>query len=187
MMWLLMCLLLAVVALVCVPRVRLYRRLFADSHLMEYAHGLAALKQAALREIIAGEAGAIQSPDDARILRTSAGLVLVYTVSTGTPGTYVHHASVSLAGGVTAHAVGATFILLWARLLGVEYSRLALQVWPSTVHHAEFVLDAEEQSRFAERPVTAATAEWLQAFQTECASARQNLRFEPVAHRVELT
>jgi hypothetical protein len=86
--------------------------------------------------------------------------------------------SVSLPGQAAAHAVGATFILLWARRLGFDYGRLALRVSPSTVHHAEIVLDEDEHSRFAAQPVDAPTAEWLQAFQAECAVARQSLRWE---------
>jgi hypothetical protein len=156
-----------------VARVSLYRRLFGVPHLMEFAQELAALKQAALRDLDPQD----KERGDAPILRTSVGLALVYTVSRRGGG-YVHHASVSLPGQAAAHAVGATFILLWARRLGFDYGRLALRVSPSTVHHAEIVLDEDEHSRFAAQPVDAPTAEWLQAFQAECAVARQSLRWE---------
>jgi hypothetical protein len=141
----------------------------------EFGHGLAALKKAAMRAV--GDGGDAPSPDDARILRTAAGLALLYTISMKAPGTYVHHASVSIPGRVTARAVGETFILLWAKLLGVAYQRLALEVSPTTVHHAEFVLDENEQASFAQRPVQTPTVELLQAFQSECAAARPNLRW----------
>ena len=177
MLWLLACLAIAAAGLVSWIMLRLswYRRLFAVPHLMQFAQGLAAVKQAAMRDVITGDGEGIQPPDDARILRTSAGLAFLYTVSLGA-GTYVHHASVSIPGRPTAHAVGETFILLWAKLLGVEYGRLALDVSPMTVHHAEFVLNEHEQSEFAQRPIETPTAEWLQAFLTECATARQSLR-----------
>ena len=158
-----------------VARVFLYRRLFSVSHLMEFAQELAPLKQAALLDLDPQDKE--RSPGDAPILRTSVGLALVYTVSTRSGG-YVHHASVSLPGQATAHAVGATFILLWARHLGFDYGRLALRVSPSTVHHAELVLDEDEQLRFAAQPVEAPTAEWLRALQVECATARQSLHWE---------
>jgi hypothetical protein len=145
---------------------------------MEFGQRLAALKQAAIRDVIPSDGEGVPPPDDPRILRTSAGLALIYTVSVGTPGTYVHHASVSIPGRVTAHAVGETFTLLWARLLGVGYERLSLQVSPTTVHHAEFVLDENEQSNFAQRPMAAPTVELLQAFQAECRGARQSLRWD---------
>jgi hypothetical protein len=151
-----------------------YHRLFADRHFMQVAQAIAALKQAALRDIVGTAGGDIRSPDDPRTLRTSAGLALVYTVSIRTPGAYVHHASVSLPGGVTAHAVGETFILLWARMLGVAHERLALGVSSATVHHAEFVLDEQEQADFVQRPVEAPTAESLQAFRAESLRARRN-------------
>ena len=159
-------------------RSSVYRTLFGIPHLMEFGQGLAAVKQAALQDVIASDGGGVRGPDDPRILRTSVGLVLVYTVSIRTPGIYVHHASVSVPGRVTAHAVGETFILLWAKLLGVAYERLTLQVSPTTVHHAEFVLDGNEQSDFAQRPVETPTVESLQAFPAERAGARQNLRWD---------
>jgi len=178
MSWLLALLAIAAASLVwwILRRLFWYRRLFAVPHLMEFGQGLAAVKRAAMREVIAGDAEGGPSPDDARILQTSAGLALLYTVSLGAAGTYVHHASVSIPGRPTAHAVGETFILLWAKLLGIEYARLALDVSPMTVHHAEFVLNEQEQSDFAQRLVAAPTAEWMQAFLAECATARQNLR-----------
>jgi hypothetical protein len=175
-MWLLLCLAVVVAGLAwwTVSRLSVYRRLFAVAHMSEFGQGLAALKQAAMRA--AGDGGDVSSPDDARILRTSAGLALLYTISIKAPGTYVHHASVSIPGRVTAHAVGETFILLWAKLLGVKYERLALEVSPTTVHHAEFMLDENEQANFARRPVQAPTVELLQAFRSDCAAARQSLR-----------
>jgi hypothetical protein len=112
-------------------------------------------------------------------MQTSAGLVFVYTVSIDPAGTYVHHASVSIPGRVTAHAVGETFILLWAKLLGVGYDRLVLQVSPATVHHATFVLDESEQAAFAQRPVETPAADMLKAFQAECLTVRQNLHRGP--------
>jgi len=178
MSWLLTLLAIAAASLVwwIVRRLFWYRRLFAVPHLMEVGQGLAAVKRAATRDMIASEANGVDSPDDTRILRTSAGFVLLYTISKGAPGTYVHHASVSIPGHPTAHAVGDTFILLWAKLLGIEYWRLVLDVSPMTVHHAEFVLNEQEQSDFTQRLVEAATAEWMQAFLAECATARQNIR-----------
>jgi hypothetical protein len=156
-------------------RLSAYRRLFADRHLMEVAQRLAALKQAALRDIIAADGRDIRAPDHPSILHTSAGLVLLYTVSCRPPGIFVHHASVSIPGRVTAHAVGETFILLWARMLGIGYERLTLSVSPTTVHHAEFVLDEREQADFVSRPVETPTIELLQTFQAECLSIRPGL------------
>jgi hypothetical protein len=182
-MWLVVCSTIAIAGLVwwMVSRLSSYRRLFADRHLVEFSQGLAVVKQAALRNIAPADADDIQSADDARILRTSADLALLYTVTIRSPGRYVHHASVSIPGEVTAHAVGAMFILLWARLLGVGYEHLSLGVSAATVHHAEFELNEEEQVDFVQRAVDVPTAEWLQAFQAECLTARESLTWNPIA------
>jgi hypothetical protein len=174
MWWLLACLAIPVVGWI-LSRVFAYNRLLATPHLMQFGQALPALKQAAMREV--GRPGSAPLlPDDARVLRTSAGLAFVYTVSVEPAGKYVHHASVSIPGQVTVHVVGDTFILLWAKLLGVRYERLSFQISPTTLHHAEFVLDESEQSDFAQRPVEAPTVESLKAFQAECLRTRQNLR-----------
>jgi hypothetical protein len=121
----------------------------------------------------------LPSSGDDRILETSAGLAFVYTVIIDPDGRSIHHASVSLRGRITPHAVSETFILLWARLLGVDYRRVVLQVSPTflasfarmrfaTVHHGEFVLDTGEQAELARRPVEMPTAGTLKAFQAEC-------------------
>jgi hypothetical protein len=182
-MWLVVCSTIAIAGFVwwIVSALSSYRRLFADRHLVEFSQGLAAVKQAALRNIAPADGGDIQSADDARILRTSADLALLYTATIRSPGRYVHHASVSIPGRVTAHAVGATYILLWARLLGVGYERLSLGVSPATVHHAEFELNEEEQADFVQRTVDVPTAEWLQAFRAECLAARESLTWNPIA------
>jgi hypothetical protein len=162
-----------------VSRVLRYEKLFGIRHLMQFAQALPALKQAAMRQVMTGGDGVAPSPGDDRILQTSAGLAFVYTVSIDPDGRFVHHASASLPGRVTAHAIGETFILLWARLLGVEYGRLVLQVSPATVYHAEFVLGDGEQADFAARPVETPSAEMLKEFQAECFRARQQLRRDP--------
>jgi hypothetical protein len=156
-------------------RVFMYERLFAAPHLMQFGQALPALKQAAMQEVIRCDGWATPSFGDARVLRTSAGLVFVYTVSADAAGKYIHHASVSIPGQVTMRVVGDTFILLWAKLLGVGYERINLQISPATVHHAEFVLDESEHLDFAQRPVETPTVEALKAFQAECLKARLRL------------
>jgi hypothetical protein len=133
MWWFLACLAIAVVAWI-LSRVFMYNRLLAAPHLMQFGQALPALKQAAMREVIGRDGWADPSPNDGRLLRTSAGLVFVYTVSVEPAGKYVHHASVSIPGRVTVRVVGDTFILLWAKLLGVGYERLTLQISHTTIH-----------------------------------------------------
>jgi hypothetical protein len=182
-MWLVVCTAIAIAGVVWGIgfRVSLYRGLFADRHLVEVGEGLAALKQAALRNIISLDQESIELADDTRVLRTSADLTFLYTVTISAAGRYLHHASVSIPGRVTPHAVGETFILLWAKSLGIGYERLALGVSSATVHHAKFELTEEEQAEFVLRAVDAPTAEWLQTFRVECLRARESLRSRQIA------
>jgi hypothetical protein len=175
MSWILACLTI-VAAWWILSRALAYQRLFAVPHLIQFGQALPGMKRAAMRNVFPGGPPPAPSPDDGRVLRTSAGLVFVYTVSIDDAGKYVHHASASIPGRVTAHAVGETFILLWARLLCVPFERLVLQMSPATVHHAEFVLNESEQSAFARRPVETPTVELLKAFHAECLKARLDLR-----------
>jgi hypothetical protein len=159
----------------------LYRKLFAEAHLLEVAEKIGALKQTALSNIGIENTQKIQSPnDDPRWFRTQAGLALFYTINNDSPGKYVHYASVSVSGTYTAHAVGETFILLWARLLGVGYERLALGVSRTTVHHAQFVLEEAEQMDFAGRSVEPLTGEGLRALLNERSTVREKLAWGQV-------
>ena len=59
-----------------------------------------------------------------------------------------------MAGGYTAGAVGESFVLFIATLLGIPFEQLALSVVvKSTVHHAEFNLSEEEQAQFVGKAV----------------------------------
>jgi hypothetical protein len=178
-MWLSICAGVAIVAAIgwIISRGGVYRRLFADKHIMEAGQRIAALKQAALAKIIVTEDQKVRAPDDPRVLRTQAGLALVYTISRRATGDYVHHASVSLSGGYTAHAVGEMFILLWAKLLSIDYDRLALTVSQATVHHAEFVLQDAEMIDFMKRPVDSPDVKWLRTFRDEWLSVRRKLKW----------
>jgi len=104
-MWVWICVALAIAALVgrIVFRGATYRRIFADGHFTDAAQGVARLKAAALERVIASDEDEVRSPADPRALVTSAGLALVYTVRR-MEDRFVHHYSVSVAGGYTAHA-----------------------------------------------------------------------------------
>ena len=169
----------AVAALVgwVVFRGAVYRRLFGDGHFLEVARGVGRVKAAALDKVIASDEDEVRSPADPRALVTSAGLALLYTVRR-VEDRFVHHYSVSVAGGYTAHAVGETFVLFVAKLLGVPFESLALGVGRSTVHHAEFQLSAGEQSEFTGRPVPEVSPAEVTAFRGEWVEARKHLRWQ---------
>lgn len=170
---------LVIVALVAwiVFRWTTYGRIFADAHFTEVAQGVARLKVAALERVVTTDADEVRSPTDPRVLVTKAGLALVYTVRR-LEDRFVHHYSVSVAGGFTAHAVGETFVLFAAKLLGVPFETLALGVGRSTVHHAEFQLSPSEQTEFAGRPVPEVSLAEIEAFRKEWFEARKRLQWQ---------
>jgi hypothetical protein len=175
--WVCAGLLVALVVAWVVYRAAVYRRLFADEHFLEVARGLGRVKTSALDKLLGAEEDEVTSRTDPRVLLTSAGLALLYTVRQAEGG-FVHHYSVSVAGGYTAHAVGETFVLFVAKLLGVPFGSLALGVGRSTVHHAEFRLSAAEQSEFAARPVPEVSPAEVTAFRQEWADAARHLRWQ---------
>lgn len=177
--WVVVALLVVLVALMVMiirQRTAVYKRLFSEEHFVEFASELPALREKALelietpeqaeaevRALVAYEAARatnpsaeappdLPDPPEKALFLTSAGLVFVYTI-THEPDGYVHHFSLRHAGGYTAMAVGRGFIAFALRLLGIEPSRVDVQRSENTVFHAEFVLSAEEQRTFAERPI----------------------------------
>lgn len=153
-----------------------YRRIFADAHFVEVAQGIVRLKAAALSRVIVSDEDEVRSPTDLRTLITSAGLVLVYTIRR-MDNMFVHHCSISLAGGYTAHAVGESFTLFVAKLLGVPFEQLALGVGRSTVHHAEFHLSEGAEATFAARSVPEVSPAVIKAFRNEWIEVSKRLQW----------
>jgi len=160
-----------------VARASRYRRLLADAHFLEVGRGLARIKAAALAKIVHAHGDEPQSADDARILTTTAGLAVVYTVSQELTG-HLHHCSVSVIGGPTPHAVGATFILFVAQLLGLPIARLRLEIGASTVHHAEVRLDQAEHQRLAAASVPELDASAMVELRRDAFESRTRLLWQ---------
>jgi hypothetical protein len=158
-------------------RARAYRRLFADESFLEVAGEVARLKVAALNKITTLDEDESSSPTDPRALVTSVGLALFYTVRR-IDDRFVHHYSVSVAGRYTAHTVGEGFALFVAKLLGVPFEALTLEIGPSAVHHAEFHLSSAEQSRFAVSAVAKLSLAEITSFRKEWLEARKYLRWK---------
>lgn len=165
--WLIVGIAVAVVIGLILSRGGVYRRVFAHEHLLEVARAVVGLKAAVLSKIIVGQENEVVSRDDPRVLMTSERLVVFYTIERFAGDRYVHHYSISLAGSYTAHAVGESYVLFVAKLLGIPAESLGLAVGKSTVHHAEFELSAAEQSQFASRPVRRMTSADVAAFLDE--------------------
>lgn len=111
------------------------------------------------------------------ILTTSAGLVIVYTVSEGA-GRFVHHCSVSMIGTPTTHAVGGTLTLFVAKLLALPLPQLRFEVAESTVHHAELSVDAERHAALAAIPVLDLASADLAALRRQALETRASIAWQ---------
>src|SRR3954468_3534958 len=138
--WLIGGFVVAIVAAFLLSRASSYRQLFADEHFIAIGRGAAHLKAAAIAQIIQTDSDHPASPNDPRILKTPAGLAIVYTVQKRESG-FVHHCSVSVSGRYTAHAVGGTFVIFIMKLIGIPIERSQFEIGASTVHHGEATLD----------------------------------------------
>jgi hypothetical protein len=161
-----------------VSRIRAYRRFFSDAHFLEVSQGVPPLKAAALDRMIApNNKDEALAPSDPRILVTSAGVAFFYTIQ-HVENRFIHHYSVSEAGRITAAALGETYTLFVAKLLGVPFETLKLGMGQSGVRHAEFILSDAEQSEFAARATPEMSAAEVKAFHRECMEARERLRWK---------
>jgi hypothetical protein len=133
-------------------RVTRYQRLFSPEHLLEVARSVGRLKAAAIEKMVTEADPGPEALDDPRILATSAGLVVLYTVREQEP-EFLHHCSISIGGGHTPHAVGRTFMALIVNLVGLPLDKTRFMRGRSSVHHAEVALSAAEHTALAARPV----------------------------------
>ena len=149
---------LVAVVLYVVSRSRHYGKLYSPAHVAEFCQGIGRLKPVVLERIESEDSlrGTPLTPEDPRILRTSGGLLLVYTISAD-GGVYRHHFSIQDLQGYTAGAVGQTFLVLTAMVLGHDVAALGLERSERAIYHAEIELDEAGQRAFAERPPTAVT------------------------------
>jgi hypothetical protein len=170
-LWLLV-LLLALPVLYLFLRGSHYSRIFSDTHFLEFAQKLALLKPRLLERVDDD----ITASDDPRIMSTSAGIFLFYTISRdGTQ--FVHHFSLRDQQGYTATTTGEFFSLFSALLLGVEPERLTMQRSENTVFHVTFGLSPEEQQAFISHPFPALASDALAPL---CAEVRKRLHARPV-------
>jgi hypothetical protein len=185
-------------------RIRKFIRLNADEHYLEIAREIARVKAAALDKLIEPVADEAPSPDgrralgssagltleksvapvaykatwpaDPRTLATSAGLKLFYTVRRNDD-RFIHHYSVSIPGFHRYDFAGKMHTLFVARLLGVPYESLTLEVERFNVCHAELHLSAEDHDRLAERPVSRVSPAEIASFRREYVEISRRLRW----------
>ncbi|MGH9753370.1 MAG: hypothetical protein ACREA2_11360 [Blastocatellia bacterium] len=175
-------------------RLRKQLRLSAGKHYLEIAREIPRVKAAALDKLIepvayeapsptdhrtlgAGAVSPLEkviapvvydalSPADQRTLTTSAGLTLSYTVRRSDD-RFIHHYSVRCASVYGVDLTGRMLTLFVARLLGVHFEALTLEVGRFDVCHAEFQLSADEHDMLAERLVSKVSPAEITSFRKE--------------------
>ena len=165
--WIIILLIAALVIRWVLSRSRRYSKLFDDQHFLELALAMPSLKKAALDRIDQPPGSERDFANDPRLIQTSAGLAVVYTVSSTSPDEFVHRLSVSLPGHVTPRGVGRRFLTLAVLLLGIPPQLAPISQSASTVHHLEFSFTEAEHRKFADRPVREITPENVAAFRQE--------------------
>jgi hypothetical protein len=90
---------------------------------------------------------------------------------------------VSVAGDLTARAVGESFVLLMAKLIGLPLDKLRVQIGRSTVHHALAILSPSEHARLASAPVLELTADNVERVRCEIRDLRANPEWRAAALR----
>jgi hypothetical protein len=149
------------------------RRLFSEPHFAELAGALGPLKEAACR---AGAEDAELGPDDPRIFVSSAGAAILYTVSREAD-RFVHHCSVSRAGGPTPHAVGGMVLLFAARVMGLPEGA-SFSIGPTGVHHAQLKLEPSAHTAYSAAPVTLPPAHEIRGWMRDALTRRDAISWE---------
>ncbi|MFO0726102.1 MAG: hypothetical protein U1E65_20130 [Myxococcota bacterium] len=144
-----------------------YAQILSPAHVLELGGILPGIKAAALAEIELGDSPAEKQVREVEPRRaiTSAGLRILYTI-TSVQDRFIHHYSLSV-GEYTPHAVGRTFALVVARLLGLDAAKLEVARSSNSIWHIVFELSAEEQQGFGARAPLAVNAEEAEAIFAE--------------------
>lgn len=96
----------------------------------------------------------------------------------------MHQCSVSVVGGPTTHAVGGTFALFVAKLLGLPLAESCCEVAASTVHHVELSVDAARHAELAAATVLDVSAMDLSALRREALESRALVSWQTPPHRL---
>lgn len=157
-------------------KAKLYNSLFADEHFVEFGRGVVKAVAASI-DLLDRDTGDSPSPDDPRNILTDAGMLFYYTIAEE-GGVFEHHYSISIAGRYTPHAVGGTFAVFAAHLLGVSPEQLSLGISQHNVYHTVFRLTEEEQRVFLSREIQVPDLGSIDEIRAECMKVRDQLTFE---------
>ena len=133
-------------------KLRRHTRILSDDHLAEVAERFDAVRSFAYRLADEPLAADPVDPGDPRVAVTRDGVVVAYTIRRdGTR--YVHHFSVSVAGGYTPPSVGGSLVVYLDSLLGRDPGQVDFGVSHGTVYHGEFTVDADEEPAVQAQPL----------------------------------
>ena len=155
------------------PRSRQLKTIFSETHLIEIAEQMEAIKPLAVRLADVGEEP-FALEDDPRAFVTRGGIVVYYTI-TRDGDSYRHHYSLKDQYGITGAAVGATLVVYIAQLLGAAPETLTIERSEQQVYHAAFDLSASDQQVFNGAALRVPTAREARALLEACREARQTL------------
>jgi hypothetical protein len=155
-----------------VARIRVYGRLLSDAHFLNIGQGMPALRAGAFTESIRADQDAIRSSDDARVLKTDAGMAIVYTiVQQGSD--FVHHCSVGLPGDHVAHGTLDFLLSFVLLLLKLPLDQMRFEIGAGSVHHAQINLSEAEHAALAALPSSDTSPTHLFALRAAAVEARK--------------
>ncbi len=156
---------------------RVYSGILSDAHLMEVAEKFDSVRSFAYRLAEEPLEAAEINPDDPRVDITHSGVVVAYTVRRDGK-RYLHHFSVSVAGGYTPPSVGGSLVIYLDSLLGRDPDTVEFGVSNGCVYHGEFAVDADEEQRVHAQPL--ALPDDIQATRQRCTNIWNHTPFRRV-------
>lgn len=146
----------------------------SDEHIAELAQAVASVTRAAVAR---KHDPMMPQPGDPRSTRTSAGVILFYTIVLD-EGQYRHHYSISMRPGRAPEALGRTLAACVAELTGVGAGGMVIGVSENAVYHVELGLSDAAETRFEAHQVRPPSPAEAGAFRGRCIALGQRVTLE---------
>ncbi len=141
-----------------------YIPLLTDEHFLEVAGAIPELKRAAFEEI----GKPIESHDDPHATLTSAGLVLLYTVSLiPDRNQLLNQISMSFRGAQLAWSFAGRITYMICYLLGIETKEIVIAHSRNGVAHFAFLVPDQKRTEFEQRDIVKLSADEMGATKTD--------------------
>jgi len=146
----------------------------ADEHIAEFAQAVASVARAAIAR---KHDPMMPQPGDPRSTRTSAGVILFYTIVLD-EGQYRHHYSISMRPGCAPETLGRTLAACVAELTGVGAGGMVIGMSENAVYHVELGLSDAAETRFEAHQVRPPSPAEAGAFRDHCIALGQRVTLE---------